>query len=75
MDWEIKKEKAEVVGAKVVKDEFTDLAMGDAFVTHFEDRVRYCPAWKKWFVWDGGVYRYFIFVHICVVIQLKTVQI
>jgi len=36
---------------------FTDLALGRAFVEEYADRVRYCPAWKKWFIWDGTVWR------------------
>lgn len=40
MDWEIVSEADEALVAKVGKDEFTDLALGDAFVTKFKDRGR-----------------------------------
>jgi putative DNA primase/helicase len=36
---------------------FTDLALGREFVDQYADRVRYCPAWKKWFIWDGTVWK------------------
>ena len=36
---------------------FTDLALGREFVEQYADRVRYCPAWKKWFIWDGTVWK------------------
>lgn len=36
---------------------FTDLALGREFVEQYAERVRYCPAWKKWFIWDGAVWR------------------
>jgi P4 family phage/plasmid primase-like protien len=31
----------------------TDNANSDRFVTMFGDRLRYCPEWKSWLVWDG----------------------
>ena len=49
-----------VTGAKRAidsNDRFTDLALGRTFVEKYADRVRYCPVWKKWFIWNGMVWK------------------
>lgn len=38
-------------------DRFTDLALGEVFVEQYAERVRYCPVWKKWFVWNGTIWK------------------
>lgn len=31
----------------------TDVGNAERFVAMFKDEVKYCPAYKKWFVWNG----------------------
>ncbi|MBA2882078.1 putative DNA primase/helicase [Desulfosalsimonas propionicica] len=31
----------------------TDLGNAERLVYHFGDKIRYCHAWKTWFIWDG----------------------
>lgn len=38
-------------------EQFTDLSNGELFVKQFEQKIRYCPSWKKWIIWDGNTWR------------------
>mgnify|MGYP001311874866 FL=1 len=39
------------------KEQFTDLTNAELFVKAYQDKIRYCLAWKKWLIWDGNAWR------------------
>ena len=39
------------------KEQFTDLTNAELFVKAYQDRIRYCMAWKKWLIWDDHAWR------------------
>jgi putative DNA primase/helicase len=39
------------------KEQFTDLTNAELFVKAYQDRIRYCMAWKKWLIWDNHAWR------------------
>ena len=38
------------------KEQFTDLTNAELFVKAYQDKIRYCLAWKKWLIWDGNAW-------------------
>ena len=44
-------------GTKTPDFNCTDLGNAERLVHYFGDRIRYCHAWKSWYIWDGTRWR------------------
>ena len=39
------------------KNQLTDLTNAELLIREYGDRIRFCPEWSKWLVWDGCVWK------------------